>query len=37
VGAAGGWFWRDREVYKAKDKQGADAKATDDAAQKEGE
>jgi len=36
VGAAGGWFMRDRDYYKAKDEQGAEAETADDAA-KEGE
>ncbi len=35
VGAAGGWFARDREYYKSKDEQGADAETADDAAKEE--
>jgi hypothetical protein len=37
VGAAGGWFMRDRDFYKSKDEQGADAKTASDAAQEEGD
>ncbi len=37
VGAAGGWFMRDRDYDKSKDEQGADAKTASDATEKVGD